>query len=149
MVLLLIGNVLSVLFKFMNCHQIEDEAYHFYFADEQCYASTWWISLIVLLVIVLIFLTIFIILWRMNPSYRQEKGHVLSGFVSKYILLTSISSNASWISGASVIRQSYCYIADISTQLKNISTETMKSLNVDFKILHDAIFCLIRMQRLM
>ena len=84
MFLLLIGNVLSVLLKLLNCQNIGNGTYHFYFAYENCYGSTWWISLFVLFVIIFIFLSIFIILWRMTPSYRQEETHSLSSFVSKY-----------------------------------------------------------------
>ena len=77
MVLLLIGNVLSVLFKLLNCQQVGKSTYHFYFAYEYCYGSTWWISLALLTLIIFIFSFIFFRLWRMSSSYRQNKDQPL------------------------------------------------------------------------
>ena len=46
---LLIGNISSVLFKLVNCQQIDDDTHHFYFANGNCYGSTWWMSLFCLI----------------------------------------------------------------------------------------------------
>ena len=53
--LLLIGNILSVLFKLLHCQNIGDKWHHFYFAFEECYGFTWMISMILLSVIIYIF----------------------------------------------------------------------------------------------
>ena len=49
LILLLIGNILSVLFKLLHCQKIEDDTYHFYFAFEQCFGRTWIISMVIMI----------------------------------------------------------------------------------------------------
>lgn len=43
-ILLLVGNILSVLFKLLHCQSVGDKKYYLYFAYEQCFGRTWIIS---------------------------------------------------------------------------------------------------------
>ena len=52
--LLMVGNILTVLFKLLHCQTIGDKTYHFYFAFEACYGFTWIISMILLTFIILL-----------------------------------------------------------------------------------------------
>ena len=78
MLLLLLGNVLSVLFRLLHCTEIGGSTYHFYFAYEDCYGSTWIISGVLLIIIFILFSFVFIKLWRMHPSERANEEQVLS-----------------------------------------------------------------------
>ena len=87
MILLIVGNILSVLFKLLHCINITSShspPVHFYFAYEQCYGITWIISLICLIIIIASFSFIFTILRKMDPKERANKKNILSSFVSKY-----------------------------------------------------------------
>ena len=82
--LLMVGNILTVLFKLLHCQTIGDKTYHFYFAFEECYGFTWIISMISLIVIIFIFSMIFIKLKKMTVIERQKRDYILSAFVTKY-----------------------------------------------------------------
>ena len=81
--LLLIGNILTVLFQILHCQQIGDTIYHFYFAWEKCFSFTWFVAIVILVLILAIFTIIQIRLFCLKEK-RQEKDQILSHFVSKY-----------------------------------------------------------------
>ena len=83
-VLLLIGNILSTLFKLLDCKNIGGTAYHFYFAYEKCYGATWILALLSLIIIVVSFSFIFIKLKRMTMADRQNPSNGLSSLITKF-----------------------------------------------------------------
>eukprot|EP01084_Bolivina_argentea_P064316 117321_1 len=78
------GNILSVLFQLLHCTNVGPYRVHFFFAFEECYQRTWWVSFVALLLIIALFSLVFIKLKRMTISERSDKRHVLNIFVSKY-----------------------------------------------------------------
>eukprot|EP01083_Nonionella_stella_P205246 747600_1 len=84
MMLLLIGNILSVLFRLLACIGIGDHSYHFYFGFEQCYGVTWVFSLVSLIFVVIVFSVVFIKLRAMDCEEREDKENTLNQFVNKY-----------------------------------------------------------------
>eukprot|EP01084_Bolivina_argentea_P268864 456808_1 len=84
LLLLCIGQVLSIIFKLLSCQRIgsENSGYfvHFYFGNERCYGTTWFLALFGLLFVISIFILLFIKIKRMDYSQRQDKQsplHVL------------------------------------------------------------------------
>eukprot|EP01084_Bolivina_argentea_P308894 534224_1 len=58
---LCIGQILNVLFKTLTCRDIGDNiSVHFYFGSIECNGIKWWISLIILLMVVSAFIILFI-----------------------------------------------------------------------------------------
>eukprot|EP01084_Bolivina_argentea_P309866 536024_1 len=84
MILLLIGSVLAVLFKLMSCTKVGNHLVHVHFGYENCYGSTWNVSLIILIMIIFIFSVVFINLRRYNSEERQSSNSILKSFVVKY-----------------------------------------------------------------
>ena len=81
MYLIVIGKILDVLFRIMNCVNVGNQRVHFYFGHEYCYQISYWISLISLLVIVISFSLIFIKLRSTSVSQRILRHHPLNRFI--------------------------------------------------------------------
>eukprot|EP01084_Bolivina_argentea_P281231 481144_1 len=82
--LLIIGNIVAVLLKLMNCQHVGAFSVHWYFGDERCYGKTWIFSFICLISIITIFSFVFIRLRKTTVKDRQNKEHMLNTVVSKY-----------------------------------------------------------------
>eukprot|EP01084_Bolivina_argentea_P108778 194419_1 len=82
--LLMMGNFLAVLFQLLNCTNVGPYQIHFFFGFEECYKQTWWISLIILLIIIGLFFLVFIRLKRMTIAERIDKTNLLNTFGAKY-----------------------------------------------------------------
>eukprot|EP01083_Nonionella_stella_P066591 175475_1 len=81
--LVIIGNILSVLFKMINCATIGDKNVHFYFGYEECYRDTYFLSLLSLMIICIAFGFIFVRIWKMDESQR-EKPNPFDSILEKY-----------------------------------------------------------------
>eukprot|EP01084_Bolivina_argentea_P041668 76908_1 len=82
--LLIIGNVMTVLFQLMNCQKLGTISVHTFFGNEHCYTSTWIVSFLCLMLIIIIFFMIFWRLKKIGIEERNNKDNVLNTFVSKY-----------------------------------------------------------------
>eukprot|EP01083_Nonionella_stella_P312205 1115919_1 len=83
--LMCIGKILQVIFKILSCKNIGDDInIHFYFAYNECYDMSWWLSLVSLLVIVVIFAMFFTNLYKMDPTYRYSPDCHLVSFTKSY-----------------------------------------------------------------
>eukprot|EP01084_Bolivina_argentea_P049841 91670_1 len=82
--LLIVGNIVAVLFRLLDCQQVGEHAHHFYYGYEKCYSITWWLSLSALLTIIGSMSVIFIKLKQMNYEERNKEDNFLNKFVSKY-----------------------------------------------------------------
>eukprot|EP01084_Bolivina_argentea_P263221 445417_1 len=73
--LLCIGKISSVLFSLLSCQTINnlDKVVHFYFGWEYCYGYTWLLALSGLVGLIVMLIILFIILYRMQPNFRQNK----------------------------------------------------------------------------
>ena len=68
--LFMVGKVVNTLFEMMACQSIGSDTVHFYFGYEECYRGTWFIAIILLIVIIISFGAPFALA-------RKFTGHVL------------------------------------------------------------------------
>eukprot|EP01083_Nonionella_stella_P184002 666512_1 len=80
------SQILSILFKLLNCQQVGELLVHFYFGVEQCFTSwTMTISLICLGIMVLFFGGMFYIVYRyFTPKDRENPNFALNNFCKYY-----------------------------------------------------------------
>ena len=83
MILLLIGKILEVLFRILNCQQIGHnyKRVHFYFGYEECYGFTYFISLFSLFIVFIVFGILFIIS-RKSKVFGEENRSSLFRILS-------------------------------------------------------------------
>eukprot|EP01084_Bolivina_argentea_P161623 281354_1 len=85
MLLLCIGKILSILFKLVSCQRVGESFYvHLYFANDECFDGTWWISLICLVLIVMLFCVLLLKVFMMDPNDRQNDNNVLRPLTLSY-----------------------------------------------------------------
>ena len=70
--LICLGTIVSVFFKLIKCIDINDVEYHFYYAYQKCYDIWWFISAIILPIIVIILMIGFIVTYRMDKKIRNN-----------------------------------------------------------------------------
>eukprot|EP01084_Bolivina_argentea_P135151 238211_1 len=79
-----VGQILSMLFKLLNCHHITNDLWvHFYFGEE-CMGKTMLFSVIGLFIVLIIFSVMFLKLYRMSAQQRIDRNEPLSIFVKYY-----------------------------------------------------------------
>eukprot|EP01084_Bolivina_argentea_P136517 240423_1 len=91
MILFMIGGIISVLLRLLNCQKIGNYSVHFYFG-ENCYGETYYGSLLALICIIAAFTLMFFRLRNIGVSCENEnsaavlndENSVLNTFVSKY-----------------------------------------------------------------
>eukprot|EP01084_Bolivina_argentea_P240169 403555_1 len=81
--ILIIGNILTVLFRLMHCQKVGSFIVHYYF-DEHCYQMTWILSLISLLLIIGIFCMIFIKIKKMGHAQRANEENTWNTLIEKF-----------------------------------------------------------------
>eukprot|EP01084_Bolivina_argentea_P000382 726_1 len=84
LLLLVISQMLSIIFKFLSCAPVGEKSYHFYFSSEECHGIYFYFALFSLICIILIFCALFFKLSRMDVMYRQTEDNPLNVFVKSY-----------------------------------------------------------------
>lgn len=79
-----VGQVMSVALQLLRCQRVGDVSVHFYFGDEECYGATWVFGIVLLSAIVVIFSVIFVLVVRMSVDARNDKDAVLQTFIRSY-----------------------------------------------------------------
>eukprot|EP01083_Nonionella_stella_P105173 302371_1 len=82
--ILMIGNILSVLFRLMHCQSVGPYHVHYYFGNEMCFERTWIICLLALLFIIAVFIGIMVQLKRIGNKARSNRSSTWNIFVDKY-----------------------------------------------------------------
>ena len=84
---LIIGVVLYSLFKLLSCKSVGGRSVHYYFGNEECYNSTWVLSFLFLLFIIVSFSALILWILRMSKEERLSlNGNgILNGFIPKLI----------------------------------------------------------------
>ena len=79
-----IGKILDTLFKTLACRPIGGVYHHWYFAYETCFGSTWIISLLCLLGIIIVFGGVFLYGRRMTMEQRADPNKFLYQLSSRF-----------------------------------------------------------------
>eukprot|EP01083_Nonionella_stella_P000002 2_1 len=79
------GQILSILFKLLNCHRVGELEVHFYFGSEQCFASwTMAVSLVCLALVVFFFAALFYFGVFFFVDDREKANFALHNFFKYY-----------------------------------------------------------------
>ena len=82
--LFILGKVLDTLFKTIACRPVGGYTVHWYFAYEDCYGSTWIMSVSVLMAIMIVFGGVFVWGWRMTAEDRADPNKFMYQLASRF-----------------------------------------------------------------
>eukprot|EP01083_Nonionella_stella_P307801 1083224_1 len=82
--ILMIGNILSVIFRLMHCQLVGPFYVHYYFGNETCYQMTWILCLLCLLSLIAVFVVMMLQLKKLGHNERSNEESMWNVFVNKY-----------------------------------------------------------------
>eukprot|EP01083_Nonionella_stella_P076093 207162_1 len=69
-ILIGLGSVLAVLFKILTCRSMHKASVHYYFGAQACYQTAWLVALFTLIVIILLWVILYVKLYKMGAQRR-------------------------------------------------------------------------------
>ena len=75
--LFIIGKVLDTLFKLIACRRVGSHYVHWYFANEECLGSSWFLSFLTLIAIISAFGGLFVYARRLTDGERADPNHFM------------------------------------------------------------------------
>eukprot|EP01084_Bolivina_argentea_P172852 299384_1 len=82
--ILLIGNIVSTMLKILACSKVNDEYKHFYDGSQPCFGVLWVIALTFVSLIVILWIVVWILLYRMDATKRDSRKSYLRSVTKSY-----------------------------------------------------------------